>query len=1107
MKRLLLPLLVLIGLLAFSDADAQKVKTIDVDVQVTYAKHLGTTPPVRELVPTRVIDPEKKKKVKMDKEAPLNAAGRNKRPVPNPNALPQGPDPVWQKSFSRTPVDGAEILVNVEGIRTQARPLDPTGEIGLNYYLQAVNATLLAVYDKQGNLAASPFAANTIWNAIGFSSSGDPIVMFDQEFNRWIITEFPSGNQLLVAISKSDDPLGAWDAYNFGTPTFPDYPKYSIWKNSIVVTTNEEGAGSLPSYFIDRQALLNTEATVPIQRIVIPGIPGGPGFQVASPVDWTGSQAPTEGTAPMVVRLNDDAWGESPVDQIDIYSIDLDFENPDNTVVTVQGIPTAPYDTDPCVGGGGFTDCIPQLNGGTIDGLREVIMHQVHYRNFESHETMIMNFITDVTGGNNLAGIRWIEFRRNPGEAEWSLYQEGTFAPDDGLHRFMGSLAMDGNGNIALAYTVSSEEIHPGLRFTGRRASDPLGEMTIPECVVVEGTNVIGSSRFGDYAHMSIDPEDDRTFWFTAEYAGGGGNDATTRVLAFNLSRDTFDVAATGFLAPASGPDLTDAETVTVRYRNVGIDTIDTFEVGYVFEDNAPVIDTVNQPLLPDSVYEHTFMETVDLSALGFYNLSGFVSAENDVSNFNDTVRVVIQNIPRFDIGITNVANAGPSLSCTDSTLVAATVTNFGANLITAATITYTVNGVAADPILWTGELPSGESVTFEFTVNGLIQGDNEIAATSSLPNGETDQEMGNDTFSRIIAANPGGATFFINILADNFPEETTWEVADEDGTVLFTGGPYQGDGMLFVDPICIDPESCYTFTIFDAFGDGICCGYGEGQYSITNAEGQTFTVGGEFGLEESVQFCGTFMCMLDAEISASPTTTAADEDGLLIVTAINGFGPFTYSIDGGETFFSSNLFANLAAGTYEVVVRDANNCEATTEVTVEACDLEIMASVFDESGPNMSDGAVLVSAMNGFPPYSYSFEGGNFGADFEFDGLPAGTYQVAVQDSLGCERELEVIVDQIVSTQERFIGQQIEVFPNPTDGIFRLNVYGLQNEGTFLPIEIFDSAAKRIQTRSLTKYDNVYTGELSLTAYPAGIYYVKFNNTSIKRMVRIIKE
>ena len=73
-----------------------------------------------------------------------------------------------------------------------------------------------------------------------------------------------------------------------------------------------------------------------------------------------------------------------------------------------------------------------------------------------------------------VAGVRWYEIRRTAGT--YSLYQQGTYAPGDGVHRWMGSAAMDRHGNIALGYSVvNGVDVYPGIRYTGRLAGDALG--------------------------------------------------------------------------------------------------------------------------------------------------------------------------------------------------------------------------------------------------------------------------------------------------------------------------------------------------------------------------------------------------------------------------------------------------------------------------------------------------------------------------------------------------------------------------------------------------------------------------------------------------------
>lgn len=1107
-NRSIFGLLILVGLIPFWSA-AQSTRIIPTEISVTQAEKIGVIPPIRTLIPIGGTPSEKKKIVKGNHKAPNNFAGRGKYVSTVANAQPQGPDAIRQYGFNRTNGNRiVEPLVNIDGLTSGFSPNDPSGDIGTDHYMQAINLTTLGVFDKEGNFITS-FTANTIWSSIGFSSRGDPIILFDQAVGRWLITEFPSGNQLLVAISDDSDPLGGYTAYNFATPSFPDYPKYSIWDNAYVVTTNENGPGTSPAYFIDREAILAGAATANIQRLTLPGANGGPGFQVDTPVDWSGLTAPQPGANPMILSLSDDAWGSSAVDQVDIYSFEIDFNNPNNTVTTVQNLVTSPFDTNPCSAAGPGFACMPQLGGTGIDGIPETIMNQAHYRNFGSHESMVFNFITDVTGGQNLSGIRWMEVRRSAGETEWSIYQEGTFAPDDGLDRFMGGIAMDGAGNIGLAYNVTSPDMYVGVRFTGRQASDPLGEMTVEEFTLVEGQNSISSNgRFGDYAHMSIDPVNDRTFWYTSEYANGGNGRVATRIAAFELRKDTVDIGPVALISPESNDGLTAAEPVEIEIKNLGLDTQFMFTVGYIFENGNAVSENVNFELVPDSTYRHTFASTVDMSEIGSYNFTLFTALADDDAILNDTIRAVVNHLPRYDAGITALPEL-PSFSCESPIDFQATLTNFGTVPLTSADIIVSLNGTVINTIAWTGNLDFSDSENVDLTLSGFISGENEILVTVANPSGEVDQEMSNDGRLSTFRFIEDGALITLNLNLDNFPEETTWTLVDDNDITLFAGGPYNNDGELISETWCLDPEGCYTFIIQDSYGDGICCGQsGNGNYEIVNADGLLLANSdGTFGSGEEMAFCATFTCTLTSEYLVS-NETGVGGNGAFLISPANGTSPYEISIDGGITFSGSNIYQGLSAGEYNIVVQDANGCMVEETLIIQDCVIEILAIIENVSNGGTNDGSVTVTTNGGTPPFSYSIDGGNtFQDDPFFGNLEVGNYSITVRDGNECQSNTGFMIDMAVSTSSTVSGQIIEIMPNPTEGIFRINLTGLDRTSVFLPYQILTTEGKLVYESSITRYDNTYTGMISLEAYPDGVYYVRLMDKGINRLLQVIKQ
>jgi len=901
-----------------SAQEANQIKGAE-DVHI---KYLGKSKPLRDLVAGTPTDLTKLKKSKSERPKVIpNFVGRGEPVHVNPKELPNGPDPVWQSSMNRSAGIPVEPIVNVEGIGEDVAGLgvpDPCGVIGKNHYVQVVNASWIQVFDKAGNMDGNPIPMNTLWSQFGTQSGGDPIILYDQEAERWIITEFapPFGpSLLLIAVSDTDDPTGSYNAYQFSTAQFPDYPKYSIWSNMYLMTSNE-GGGGLAFYLLDRQALLAGAVDVDLQRLSIPNV-NAPGFYVATPVNWSGNIAPPATTKPMIMRVNDDAWGEVSTDRVEIFTIDnVDWDDPSNTVISgPMAIETSPFDTDVCAAPGPNFACIPQPGGGGIDGIPYVLMHQVHYRNFGASESIVMNFVVDASGAQ-FGGIRWIELRKTSSTSNWSLYQEGTYAMADEGHRFMGGIAIDDLGNIGLGYSVSGPNTFPSLRFTGRRAGDPLGEMTIDEYEVVTGLSSIPAGRFGDYASMNVDPENGRTFWYTGEYAAAGSSWAT-RVFAFELNKDTNDIGPVALLTPQSASDLTATESVSVRVTNFGLDSQFVFDVGFTFDNGAVISDQVTTVLPPDSSYTHTFASTVDMAAIKDYDFVIFTTLGSDQNILNDTLPVTRSQYPRFDAAITDIINEDFQICGAEATL-RSQITNRGTETLTSATITPIINGATLPVINWTGSLAFGDSELFDLPITNLIDGDNTLEVRVSNPNGQIDEVAANDADTESLNVLIDGVMITLELRTDRFPEETSWRLT-LGGLTAFTGGPYGGRATeLITETWCLDPNACYNFTISDSYGDGMDSfgSQNDGNYEIKDEQGRVLAalMNVDFGFSESTDFCATFVCTLDAEISVTNTSSMTASDGAISVQAQNGTGPFTYSLNNGTPQSSNSSTTCLLA-------------------------------------------------------------------------------------------------------------------------------------------------------------------------------------------------
>ena len=373
---------------------------------------------------------------------------------------------------------------------TGVQPPDTVGDVGQRYYIQMINGAGGSnfIYDKtNGAVVVGATTLDTLGSGVCASGAGDPIVLFDALASRWLLSEFAStGNRLCVYISQTVDPIaGGWFVYQFQAPGFPDYPKYAVWPDAYYVSSNES---SPAAYALDRTQMLAGSAAT-MQRFTAPNLSGF-GFQALIPSDHDGSTAPPSGAPNYFMRHRDDEVhaGSSDVvnDFLEIWEFHVDFATPSNSTFTGPSIPVMNFDSDLCGLSSFF--CFPQPDTqNTLDPLREVIMWRLQYRNFGTHETLVGNYVTDVTGMDR-GGIRWFELRKTGGGA-WALHQERTHSPD-AAHRWMGSIAMDGSGNIALGYSISSSVQSPSIRYTGRLASDMLGAMPQGEHTIVSGDGV-----------------------------------------------------------------------------------------------------------------------------------------------------------------------------------------------------------------------------------------------------------------------------------------------------------------------------------------------------------------------------------------------------------------------------------------------------------------------------------------------------------------------------------------------------------------------------------------------------------------------------------------
>jgi hypothetical protein len=518
--------------------------------------------------------------------APVNlAAPHQAEPIHlNPNLTvrlgPIVPDPllaipaqkVGAVLRSHPPIEGIGNGMTKPPYQIQMAPPDTNGAVGESQFVQWVNNSIAVFNKKTHELEGhGPLPGNFLWKNFGGNceenNNGDPVVQYDKLARRWVLAQFSvtngkdTGYSECIAISTSSDAMGYYWLYEFQYPAFDDYPKIGVWPdgyyasfNMYDVTTGTDGK--------DVWQYLGARACVYDRRSMLAGRPGKQEcFQLSTdyfgllPSDLDGPNLPPPAAGNYFVAL-----GAKP-DTLDLWRFKADWRNPRSSTFGTGPynspnvtLPVAHYNLA-C--GGNGTTCIPQPHKADsqeqLDSLGDRLMFRAAYRRFHDHESLVLNHSVDTGGDTSRTAVRWYELRDLDKDVP-VVFQQGTFTPDTS-HRWMGSIAMDGNGNMALGYNVSGETVSPGIRIAARLSNDPKGAIG-NESSVKEGTGVQtcapggacqcplpgGSAgcdkltRWGDYSAITLDPADDCTFWYTGEYqATDGAYNWHTGIVSFTI--------------------------------------------------------------------------------------------------------------------------------------------------------------------------------------------------------------------------------------------------------------------------------------------------------------------------------------------------------------------------------------------------------------------------------------------------------------------------------------------------------------------------------------------------------------------------------------------
>lgn len=465
---------------------------------------------------------------------------------------------------------------------------DNSGAPGPNHYFQVENFSGI-IFDKTGQVVLGPFSTATFW--AGFTSPNntcsagwsDTIVLYDHSAQRWFVSRFAAvANSNATtswyqcfAVSTTTDPTGRYNRYVFAIdPTdWNDYPKFGIWPDAYYMTANNRfnvnNATAPIAHFIvafERSAMIAGQAA----REIIFKIDNKGLRAHILPADWDGNTPPPAGAPGYFARPLDPNMGW-PLSAMEVWTAQVDWAAGTGVLNLQNSLPQNPFSSAIC---NLSQNCIPQP--GTSQRLDPLafgmMMYRLAYRNFGNHESLVFTQTVEAADFNDHAGVRWYELRKSGGGA-WSLFQQSTFAPDSD-HRWMGSIAMDRFGNMAMGYNVSSSATFPEIRIAGRVAGDPVNQIT--EAAILEpglGSET-GTVFFADYSQTSLDPLDDCTFWYAGTYQPATANNVqfswATKIGSFRFPGCVADLGVTKTRSPSGAIEAGTNVTYTVTVTNNG---------------------------------------------------------------------------------------------------------------------------------------------------------------------------------------------------------------------------------------------------------------------------------------------------------------------------------------------------------------------------------------------------------------------------------------------------------------------------------------------------------------------------------------------------------
>jgi hypothetical protein len=593
--------------------------------------------------------------------------------VPSDSPTSQPAVPPLLQTFAPKPlaaVAGASFEgpgTGLAGFSMTGAPPDMTLAVGPSHIVAWVNSQY-AVFNKTGTVLLGPVNGNTLFtglpNECATTNRGDPILQYDRLADRWILSQFAfgvSGGSPVApyyqcfAISTTGDPTGTYVRYavlfSATSPSgFNDYGKLGVWPDGYYTAYNmfqgsPAGTNSGAALCVsDRTKMLAGDPTATTLCAPIGFYGGGASFL---PADLDGTTLPSDlsqggifmrvSTAPALRYLK-----LKPNFVAGTVALTDGFGGAAGSFINVPVGAT----TNACNGAGNA--CVAQPDtANLLDTLGTRLMYRLAFRNRGGVESMMVTHSVDPDGaGAQGAALRWYEIRNplgNPLDPDTNkrpaLVQNGTYNPGASGNRWMGSIAMDQDGNMMMGYSIvnAGAGVYPSIAVVGREAGDPASTLQA-EATAFAGTgSQTGTlTRWGDYSTIQVDPSDDRTFWYIGQYLAASGTfNWRSRIVSYKFPQPLATLSIDDVTLSEGNSGTTNAQFTITRSHNA-----DAVSVR---------VDTANGTATAGSDYVGITNQTVNFTA------GGSTTAIVNVVINGDTV---LEPDETFTVNLSNPTNA-----------------------------------------------------------------------------------------------------------------------------------------------------------------------------------------------------------------------------------------------------------------------------------------------------------------------------------------------------------------------------------------------------------------------------------------------------------------